>query len=155
MLPFPTVATNTGTPPALLAHLLLRNPRFCPHHAPIYEHRCAVTYPECPNDHEDGSLACAEHAGMERRWKFFNNAGTYRRKQRMRAAGVQFEVCRTLAAPQPKSTHPRNKTVGDGGRYTYDRVVVDPFCTITTANLYGMPKLTRSRPALCRHGQAL
>lgn len=123
MLPVLTVATNTDTPFALLAHLLLRNPRFCEHHAPTYEHRCAVTSPECLNDHEDGGLACAEHADMERRWKFFNNAGTYRRKQRMRAAGVQFEVLPTLAAPQPKSTYPRSTTVGDGGRYAYDRLV--------------------------------
>ncbi|CAN0095989.1 unnamed protein product, partial [Ectocarpus fasciculatus] len=30
--------------------------RYCAFHAPLREHRCAITTPECPNDREDGRL---------------------------------------------------------------------------------------------------
>lgn len=68
-------------------------PRFCAHHAPVHEQRCAVTSPMCNEDHLPGRLACQTHRGMEDRWTYYNQVGGYRLKQRLRAEGQTFEVC--------------------------------------------------------------
>ncbi|CAN0314163.1 unnamed protein product, partial [Ectocarpus sp. 6 AP-2014] len=61
------------------------------HHAPIHEHRCAVTSPMCEEDHVPGHLACQAHRHLEERWTYYNSQGGYRLQQRMRAEGQDVE----------------------------------------------------------------
>ena len=73
----------------------------------MYGHLCAVTAPECGQPHRSGKLTCAAHSSLEERWRYYEAQGSYRRKQRMRSNGEDYEArsatCRGSITSEPRS----------------------------------------------------
>ena len=73
----------------------------------MYGHLCAVTAPECGQPHRSGKLTCAAHSSLEERWRYYEAQGSYRRKQRMRSNGEDYEArsatCRGSITSGPRS----------------------------------------------------